>query len=320
MNATTADRTRYLELDRLTANRSLARRLPAALAFQYHALPIAEWEGCLTVAMAHPEDGAARSAVCQALGGTPYLVKGDAGAIDRLLAEIWPEQMSRTPRFLVLDPPAGEPETADALWYYASALGEQLGAALERVCPDPPSGFSADECQADLVVMSRGARGPKARQVADRLPASLLVVNRPVWPPHRLLLVVRCNESGGAALDWIVRIARCGGLPVTLLIVTPFLPVAYYDDCIRSLTSPHSEIGEWLCRASERFERWQIPAAVRVRRGEPEWQLKQELAGDEYDLVVIGCGGTPRRKRWDKLTGLLLGCARCPVLIVRQGI
>jgi nucleotide-binding universal stress UspA family protein len=317
MNATTADRTRYLELDRLTANRSLAQRLPAELAFQYHALPIAEWEGCLTVAMAHPEDGAARSAVCQALGSTPYLVKGDAGAIDRLLAEIWPEQMPRTLRFLVLDPPAEEP-AADALWNYASALGEQLGAALERVCPDPITGFSADERQADLVVMSQGERLVKGRGSGGPLAASLLVVDRPTWPPHRLLLVVRCNESGGAALDWIVSIARCGGLPVTLLIITPFLPVAYYDDCIRSLTSPHSEIGGWLCRASEQLERWQIPAAVRVRRGEPEWQLKQELAGGEYDLVVIGCGGTPRRKRWDKLTGLLLGCAHCPVLIVRQ--
>jgi nucleotide-binding universal stress UspA family protein len=251
MNATTGDRMRYLELDRLTANRSLAQRLPAELAFQYHALPIAEWEGCLTVAMAHPEDGAARSAVCQALGGTPYLVKGDAGAIDRLLAEIWPEQTSWTPRFLVLDPPTEKPDVADALWAYASALGERLGAVIERACPDPASGFSADERQADLVVMSRGersamgqiVRGSRARQVVSRLPASLLVANRPVWPPHKLLLVVRCNETGGAALDWIVSIARSGGLPVTLLIITPFLPVAYYDDCIRSLTSPHSEIG-----------------------------------------------------------------------------
>jgi nucleotide-binding universal stress UspA family protein len=268
--------------------------------------------------MAHPEDGDARSAICQALGGTPYLVKGDAGAIDRLLAEIWPEQMPWTPRFLVLDPPAEKPEAADALWSYASALGEWLGAALERVCPDPASGFCADEGQADLVVMSRCERLARTRWAGGPLPASLLVVNRPAWPPHRLLMVVRCNETANAALDWIVSIARCGGLPVTLLIITPFLPVVYYDDCIRSLTSPHSEIGGWLCRASEQLERWQIPASVRVRRGEPEWQLKQELAGGEYDLVVIGCGGASRRKRWDALTGLLLGCAHCPVLIVRQ--
>jgi nucleotide-binding universal stress UspA family protein len=319
MNATTGDRTRYLELDRLTANRSLAQRLPADLAFQYHALPVAEWEGCLTVAMAHPEDGDARSAICQALGGTPYLVKGDAGAIDRLLAEIWPEQTPRTPRFLVLDPPSEKPEAADALWAYASALGERLGAALERKDFNPTSGFSADERGADLVVVSRGECSVRARRAAGQVAASLLVVDRPAWPPHRLLMVVRCNETGDAALDWIVGIARCGGLPVTLLIITPFLPVVYYDDCIRSLTSPHSEIGGWLRRASEQLDRWQIPSAIKVRRGEPEWQLEQELAGGEYDLVVTGCGGTARRKRWDTLTGLLLGCARCPVLIVRQG-
>jgi hypothetical protein len=321
MDVTTEAKARYLELDGLTTSPSLAQRLPAELAFQYHALPIAEWEGCLTVAMAHPEDGSARSAVCQALGSTPYLVKGDAGAIDRLLAEIWPGQTPQPPRLLVLDRPSEGPDDGE-LWAYASALGERLGAALERAVLGEPLPGS------DLVVMNEVGRPallqrlarPSALQIADQCSASLLVARKPVWPLSRLLLVVCCNETGDAALDWCLSLARPGGLAVTLLVITPFLPVVYYDDYVRALLSPGTEVGGWLRWAGQQFERWQIPSAVKIRRGEPEWQVKEELAGGGYGLVVAACEQALRPRPWEKVAGALLGWADCPVLIARRRI
>jgi hypothetical protein len=307
MDVTTGGKARYLELDSLTTSPSLAQRLPPDLAFRYHALPVAEREGCLTVAMANPEDRTARSAVCQALGATPYLVKGDAGAIDRLLAEMWPEQIPYTPHFLVLDRPADSPN--GDLWAYACAFGERMGAALERAADvDPRSGC-------DLLILNGDAR-----RIATQQPASLLVARRPVWPLNRLLLAVRCNESGEAALEWAVDLARPGGLSVTLLVITPFLPVVYYDAYVRDLLSPNTEVGGCLRRASDQFARWQIPTAVKIRRGEPELQLKEELAEGEYDLAVTACGQTHRFRPWDMLAGVLLGWVGCPVLLARRRI
>ena len=56
MGGTSQRKTAYLTLDELTADRELARRLPPDLAWRYHALPLAEDNGRVTVAMADPDD------------------------------------------------------------------------------------------------------------------------------------------------------------------------------------------------------------------------------------------------------------------------
>ena len=166
MNVTARGKVNYLALDRLTTNPILAQRLPAELAFQYHALPIAEREGRLTIAMANPEDDAARAAVCQALGTMPYLVKGDVGVIDRLLAQMWSEPQPGTLHLLVFDPPAEEKhDAAGGLKTYASALSEHLGAVLEQEHSDSMVNLNQSGC--DLVIMNK-ADPPSFWQVMDQ--------------------------------------------------------------------------------------------------------------------------------------------------------
>jgi nucleotide-binding universal stress UspA family protein len=58
----------YLTLDNLTADPKLARRLPPDLATRYHALPLTEDNGRITVVMADPEDSEGREAVVIAAG------------------------------------------------------------------------------------------------------------------------------------------------------------------------------------------------------------------------------------------------------------
>ena len=53
----------------LAAKPLVARRLPAELARRFHALPIAEDNGRITVAMADPDDVVARQAIASALAG-----------------------------------------------------------------------------------------------------------------------------------------------------------------------------------------------------------------------------------------------------------
>lgn len=317
MNAAAGGKVRYLELDRLTTNPNLARHLPPELAFRYHALPIAEWEGCLTIAMANPEDGVARAAVCRAVGMTPYLVKGDARTIDMLLVQMWPGWLTRPPHLLVLDPGC-----TDKLWTYAGELSNQLGAALERKCLDA----DIEQSHYDLIIMSKPER-PALWQVIDDLkeaqsvaqpPTSLLIVRKPVWPLIRLLLVVRCNETSDAALNWIIKLAKPTRSAVTLQIITPPLPTIHYDGYIQALMSTSTEVGNWIYRAGQQFEEWQIPSTVKIRQGDPIWQLRQELVEGAYDLAVLAHRPISPWTLSDTLVGSFLECAGCPVLIAQR--
>jgi hypothetical protein len=89
--------TAYLTLDQLDADPMLAQRLPAELARRYHALPVAEDNGRITVVMADPEDVAACDAIASALGignrvqqpSPLFLVRGDPSSIDALVSHVW---------------------------------------------------------------------------------------------------------------------------------------------------------------------------------------------------------------------------------------
>ena len=67
MTAVDTHATVFLSLDTLTPNRDVALSLPGDVARRYHALPIAQDNGRVTVVMANPADQTAREAVEAAL-------------------------------------------------------------------------------------------------------------------------------------------------------------------------------------------------------------------------------------------------------------
>lgn len=89
MGETAPQKTAYLTIDELAVDPTIARRLPPDLAWRCHALPLAEDNGRITVAMADPDNAEAREAVVAVLGPRSCVVKGSALAIDERLAEIW---------------------------------------------------------------------------------------------------------------------------------------------------------------------------------------------------------------------------------------
>ena len=85
----------YLALDEVAEDPQVARRLPPDLAWRLHALPVAEDNGRITVAMANPDDPNARDAVIAALGAVACVVRADPSLIDLHLARIWGERTTR---------------------------------------------------------------------------------------------------------------------------------------------------------------------------------------------------------------------------------
>jgi hypothetical protein len=147
--------TQNLTLDKPFVNPRLARRLPPTTAFRYHALPVAKDDGCITVAMADPDDAVARAEVAAASGSRLYAVQTDPKAIDGLLAEVWPEESRHRLRLLVYhqaSPIAGE------VLAYARYLSDLVWGHLGDFQTVAPAGATLDDlteaaCGYDLVVL-----------------------------------------------------------------------------------------------------------------------------------------------------------------------
>lgn len=324
----------HLALDSLVMNPRLARRLPPALAFRYHALPVAEDRGRITVAMADPDDAIARAALAAALGTRLYVVQADPAAIDGLLAETWPEETHQALRLLIYHQAS---HIADEVQAYARYLSDMLNGNLSYFqtlarANDTFDNLTQAGCGYDLLIfgepdpslVERLSPGPAYLRVAKQVPTSVLIARRPRWPLRRMLLVIRDQEADDIAVDWTARLAQPSGAVVTILAIMPQVPAM----CNQAARMQHG-LAEWLAtdtplgrqmrRIARRLTNWETKGTLRFRQGPPEWQIQCEVSEGDYDLIVIAADPPGRwlRRLLGEVVNPLLRRVDRPVLIAK---
>jgi nucleotide-binding universal stress UspA family protein len=317
----------YLCLDELALNLKLARRLPADLAWRFHALPLAEDKGSVTVAMANPDDTAAREAIIASLGPTSCLVQGDPAAIDALLAEIWGHETSRL-RVVVCDFPH---PVAQEVWDYAQSLGGLLGARIGRAKAAgemntlaEEEGYTEQELliieEADHPLIHHWLSGEKRTATS----VAVLTTRQPRWPLKSILLVILGGREDSAAVDWVLRLARQSASAVTVLAVVPPIPDmdnrrAHLDQGLPALLTTDTPLGRQMHQVVRHLVDQGIESTLRLRQGPPDWQIRREVAEGDCDLIAIAARPDPwllHRSAGDLLDHLLRWSDR-PVLIAK---
>lgn len=211
--------------------------------------------------------------------------------------------------------------------YLASLLGGRMtvGGSEARV-----SRIEKDLGDCDLLIFSdpeqstieRLLFGPVARRVARRVSTTMLLARNPHWPIQRILLVIRVETSEDSAVQWAGRLAHSSGAHLTILPLLPSQPLIYGAGSrlqvgIESLLTPNTPSGEQLRRFLDALEQWEVDGKLRVRQGDPLWQICWECDEGGYDLVIIGAEQGSRTQRWlfGELVGPLIALATRPLLI-----
>jgi hypothetical protein len=303
----------HLALDNPTLNPALARRLPPYLAFRYHALPVAEDKGIITVAMADPDDAAAREAIAAALGARSYLVRGAPERIDALLTEIWPEAARPALHWLVCAPAGG----AQA---YSQYIGGLLGDRPDYVVTgEDLAGQVRHDCELMLLWEPDLHLIEQVLSSTQEAPCpALLAVRRPRSPLKRILLIVGSEASEDISVHWTICLARPSGAAVTVLAVAPGVEqgTANLEHGMPALLAIDTTLGRQMRRVARRLLNWEIDGRLRLREGALDRQVQLEVAAGDYDMIVAAAEPDD-----DKLPGELIGSllwgADWPVLITR---
>jgi len=327
----------HLSIDHLTVNPKLGRCLPAAVAWRYHALPIAKDNDHFTVAMANPYDETACEAITASLGSRPYVVQGNQAIIDQQLAQLWPDKAQHTPLNILVyhqDCPFAAEVTR-----YAQRIGKLIDGRLTRLQPDPThADFKAlvekAGCDQDLVIfgepdqslIQRILAGPSGCKAAERLPTSVLIARQPRWPLRRILLITRGYASDNMAVDWLVRLAQPTRAKTTVLALVPALPGMYQRAAtamphgLADWLSTDTPLGHQLRRIARQLVNWDIEGRLHFRQGTPNEQIQLELAGGDYDLMVMAADPDDwwQRRLLGEVVSPLLHKADRPVLIAKS--
>jgi nucleotide-binding universal stress UspA family protein len=335
-------------LDKLVADPRLARRFPLDLARRFHALPVAEQDGRVTVAMANPDDQVARVAVETTLGLASFLVRVDSKVVDALIDAAWNTEDHDTLRMLAHISPG---PSHDQLTQYAQQMASLLQADLlpaelpqeelfrQKAKIDAQAQNAKATVEAcnlylfdstDHPRLARLLAEPGIRTRPETLPEHVswpytraaLIARHPRWPLQRILLVITGEDVDQAAVEWMLRLARASHSVVAALAVVPPVPAMYGQrsalaQTLPALLSSNSTMGRRMRHTARLMVEWEIEGTLRLRQGPPDWQIRRELADKEYDVVVMGT--KPRRQWLRRLEGdglcCLLRFARQPVLI-----
>lgn len=184
----------------------------------------------------------------------------------------------------------------------------------------------------DLIVVGRLERRglvarlvrPAALEVAERAPASVLVVNGQPREWRRFLVCTAAGPASARPVQFAAALARRLGAAITLLHVMSQVPltrtaaatdlVATADELIRH----GSWEGEHLGRMLAALQAEGVAARAVVRHGLVLDEILAETQESAYDLLVVGSHITPGLRSFlvENLAADILRAAEGPVLIV----
>jgi nucleotide-binding universal stress UspA family protein len=335
---------KYLETNLLTNNTNLVKHLPPDLAFRHHALLLAEENEYVTVAMANPEDLAAKEAISAYLGRPVYAVHSDREKIDAKLSEIWPgEHYTEKLSVLVcaektlMKGNGYKPSNDHQIFIeYSTKFCNLIRARISHLDMPVRSKVVRErlvrtvaDSDYDLVVVSRFPRSsfghlllsPLACDLSIQICTSMLVVQEPRWPLRQVLLALRFDQIDETAVSWTRILAQLCDATVTILPITPLFP-AMYRDAVCEMLSPVSTSGRWFQKIIQQFEDLNVPLLIHHHHDISNRQIQAEVSFRSYDLVVIGGESTHWAVRWfaGGLVKPLLLSASCPVLITKRAV
>lgn len=145
------------------------------------------------------------------------------------------------------------------------------------------------------------------------LTTSMLVAREPRFPIKKILLLLRAEESDETAVAWVCRLAKSRDIQVICLPVIPAQPGMYrYGLSLQPhqtmVMAEGTHTGKNLFHFIQRLDRMDINYEVTLQKGEPHAQIKQALAIDEYDLVIISA------EPYGRIQRLLMGELVTPLL------
>lgn len=323
----------HLAIDNPVANRSDARRLSPNVAFRYHALPIGQEKDHITATMVNPND------VIDAIAGNPgvyrYVVQENRDTINQQPAQIWPGVVpQQTINILVYhqDSPNVK-EVKRYAEYISSLISSRLTYFQSGQTNINFNDLVGAGCRQDLVIFGEPDQspikqilsGPAGCKAAEHIPASVLIVRQPRRPLKRVLLVTRGYDFDNTAVDWLLRLARPDPVKATVLALTPFLPTVFQH---AATTLPHgladwlasdTPLGHQLRRITQELTTWETRGRLRFRQGTPVEQVEQEVAEEDYDLVIIAADPDDwwQRRLLGEIVNPLLHRLEQPVLIAK---
>lgn len=279
-----------LPLSQVQPDLELARRLPQRLAYYHLALPIAQDEMHITVAMAFPDKGMVMM-LETVLGMSVMPVRSDPKEIRALLDVIWQDKAeTRIAKVLAWSDLAQQQQKVrEYALHIAPAWGLQCDeTAIDTIALDDL--LRAAEKINPALIVAAVSDIEQLQELLRRSSAPVLVLRGEVQTPDRILHILRGHTSDRHVLDRVIPLAHHFSASVTLLTAAASAVADYRHGNLLSSDFAHlllqnhpvllTEYGQVLASAN-------IKGNLKIRQGLLESVIADEFKYHPYDLIAI---------------------------------
>lgn len=277
-----------LSLSQIPIDPELARRLPRRLAYYHLALPIAQEEDAITLAMAYPENRRIVEVIQTALGMPVIPVRSHAEDIRRALDNLWSGEGEA--RWSGLMGWAAQEQDVNGLAGYSQSLKDALAIPESTPISQSSAADFIAQVNAQHPTLAVCAVSDLAicQMLISGISTSLVLLRDAFAPPKTILHALRGHTPDQHALDWLMPMAQFYEAQITLLAAANTFQTkqgsAFMGDIARLILPEHPaqviEYGHMLASMNLR-------GRIKLSDGLLEDALIQTLKGTPHDLVAI---------------------------------
>jgi nucleotide-binding universal stress UspA family protein len=188
------------------------------------------------------------------------------------------------------------------------------------------------ENQHDMVVITSSRIGgyPRklavGREILPKMPCCTLIVKNPRPEINRILMLTGGLRISESMIEIGARLACSLKAKVTLMHVTANVPSMYtglgtIEETLEEMLRTDTPIAKHLRHCAGVLDRHNVPSELKLKHGEPVYEIVREVDREDYDLIIIGASGaTTSFKEWflRNVTKDVIDLVGIPVMVVNQ--
>jgi len=188
------------------------------------------------------------------------------------------------------------------------------------------------EYQHDMVVISSSRIGgyPRKlsvnREILPKMPCCVVIAKNPKPEIKNILMLTGGLGGSEAMINAGARLAGAFKARVTLMHVTANVPSMYtglgtIEETLEEMLQTTTPIAKHLRRAARILEEHEVSSKLKLKHGEPVYEIVREVDSGDYDFVIVGAtGATTILKEWflRNVTKDVIELEGIPVMVVNS--
>lgn len=189
-----------------------------------------------------------------------------------------------------------------------------------------------EENNHDMVVITASRIGNYPRHVSinreiiPKMPCCVVIAKNPKPEINRILMLTGGLRISESMISIGARLARALGAQITLMHVTANVPSMYtgletIEETLEELLQTDTPVAKHLRRCASVLDKYKVPSELKLKHGEPVYEIIREIDQFDYDLVVVGASGASTGlMKWflGNITKDIIDLVGIPVMVVNQ--